>query len=200
MRNVRRGFMAAMVLAALTHSVHAGVVNYTDKGSYLAAAGAQVTIDFTGLPDQTVVTTQYAGLGATFTDGDDLILIYPVFEDNAGLESDGSTEIAFSSPLTSIGADFPGGLHFDLFRGSLLIGSSADFAGVGLGHFGGVISDVAFDRVVVSDYVDQKAFIDALYFGGRAAAVPEPSTIAGAALAGVGGLIVLARRRKTSSA
>lgn len=169
------------------------ITEYTDLGDYNAAVGAHTIIDFTDFASGTIITTQYAGLGADFTDGNDSILANTGFVvDGFGLAGNGRIDISFSTLMTHIAVEFPGAVVFDFYDGVTFLGSSSEFAGSGLGFFAGVVGS-AFDRVVIRDWVDDLVFIDNLHFG--AVAVPEPATLAlfGIGLVGIG----LARRRKT---
>lgn len=194
------GFAAVLAVAlSSTVGAQAAIVSYTSKVDYLAAAGSQTEIDFTDLPDGTVLGSQYAAQGVSFTDGDDRVDTAPaLFSDGRGF-FDGSGRAAsvtmvFSSLITSFGVDFPGAAAFDLFDGSSLVGSSANFGGSGTGFFGGVVSTVGFNRVVMRDWAFPEGFYDNITFGSGGGTVPEPSTLllAGAALVALGSR---ARRR-----
>jgi PEP-CTERM motif len=115
--------------------------------------------------------------------------------DNFGLEG-GPNEsrlapivLQFTKPVRSLGIDFPGILRVELFSGDTSLGSSDHFGSSGPGHFGGVVSDLSFDRAVISrDWLDEAVYIDNLYV----APVPEPSTWALLALSS--GLVWFLRR------
>jgi PEP-CTERM motif len=144
------------------------------------------------VPLGTVLGSHYSGLGGTFTDGDDVTLNFGLdSDDHRSVDANGRIHLSFASATFSVGAAFPGALTIDLYSGATLLGSSSNFAGSGLGFFGGVVSDTAFDRAVLKDWVDDRAFIDDLYFSSGSVAVPEPTSLL---LLGTGLLAVASRR------
>jgi hypothetical protein len=160
-----------------------------DKQGWLDAAGEHTTIDFTGFPEGTWITEQYAYLGTHFVDGADLIqeteIGYP--QDGWGLIGFDEIRVTFDEPIYSIGADFPGGARFDLYWQGVPIHFSPFFGGSGPGQFGGLVSDEPFDEVRIWD-IDLAVFVDNLYFGPP---IPAPGSIVG-----VAALALLARRRQ----
>ena len=167
-----------------------GFIEFTDKEEWIAAVGAFTTIDFTGFPDGTFITDQYADLGILFTDGNDNIFLsdngFP--NDGAGLFGGGFTPIAvsFDSPQAWIAVDFPGLMQFELFSGGKLIYTSSVFSDF-QSRFAGLVSSELFDTAVILDPADHAVFIDDLHFG-----VPSPGAIA---LLALGGLFFTRRRR-----
>jgi hypothetical protein len=160
----------AAVLGALGAVATAQVTSFTDHPSWAAAAGQPATIHFTEVPVGTVLGAHYAAQGLTFTDGADLVILDPAFVvDGTGVNGQGSIEVSFAAPKTSIGAHFPGALRIDLYSGPNLVGSSAAFGGMGSGFFGGVTSGTPFTRAVLVDWFEPVVFIDELHFGGGAA-------------------------------
>jgi hypothetical protein len=162
--------------------------SYTDLTAYNAAVGPHTVIDFTGLAAGTIPSDQYAGLGVVFTDGDDRVRSESAFvTDEKGVDGFGQIHLTFTSPVNTIGAEFPGGLTIDLYNGETLVGTSGDLGGAGAGFFGGV-SGIAFDRAVLRDPVDDRVFIDNLHFGVNGGVIPAPGAvvlgIVGAALTG----------------
>lgn len=183
MRNTMRAILGVSMALSVGLGTMAGaraaiISEFTSVGDYTAAVGPHTVIDFTGLTSGNVVTNQFAGLGATFTDGDDTALSSTSFVvDGFGLEGNGDIVVTFSSPVDHIGAEFPGALQIELFSGLTPIDVSSEFAGSGSGFFGGVLS-TAFDRAVLRDFVDEAVFIDNLHFGTvDGGAVPEPATL-----------------------
>ena len=167
-------FSSAIALMAI--SVCAAPIEYTDLSTFNAAAGAHTILTFTGLAGGTIITSQFAGQGVTFTDGDDRAALNGAFiTDGAGVDANGSISLAFSGLRDSIGAEYPGGLQFQLFQGATLVYTSSQFGGSGTGFFAGV-TGVTFDHAVISDWVDSAVFVDNLHFSGQVSGVPEPST------------------------
>ena len=184
---------AVLLPALLTVSpAHGGVAEFPDKDEWIAAVGHFTTIDFTGFPDGTPITDQYADVGVHFVDGTDFILCcseitFP--NDGAGLDGNQGIELVFDSPQAYIAADFPGILRIDLFSRGDLIYSSSFFGGGGAGFFGGLVSSELFDAAILSDPTDGNVVLDDLHFG-----VPAPPTLGLLALTGL-----LGKRRRDLS-
>lgn len=182
--------LAAIVVGA-SGEARALTANYTVLADYLADTGPQIVIDFTEVITGTTVTTQYIGLGVEFADGNDVTLPGSGFlSDGIGLDAAGTIELVFSSPITSLGFDFPGAINIEIFDDTVSVGMSTDFGGSGIGFFGGITSTVAFNRAIITDWFDDSAFVDNMYFG----QVPEPNT---ATLLGLGLAGIAAGRRRT---
>ena len=184
--------LALMMMTFLWAPVaHGTVVEYTNKLSWQSATGGYDTITFTELPANTWITTQYAHLGETFTDGSHQVAYMPgaFVNDDYGLTGAlDETTLEFSQPMYAIAADFPGLLTFQLYFQNQLIYQSTDFGGGGAGWFAGLVSDRPFDRVRMYDPTSD-FFIDDLHFG---PAIPGPGALALAAIAGA----LTSRRRR----
>ena len=87
--------------------------------------------------------------------------------------------------MTSIAADFRGGLRYDLFSEGELIYTSGNFAGSGPGHFAGLVSTIPFDSAVLTDWNRNQVFVDNLHFGPP---IPAPGAIGLIVFAAVGPL------------
>ena len=161
--------------------VGAAVIEHADKTEWQSSVGEYTTIDFTGFPDGTKITDQYADLGVLF--GSDIIAHGPSFQDGAGLHGVYPTpiEIWFDEPVTSVATDFLGDLLIELYSGDELIYTSSYFGY--FSKFGGVVSTEPFDGVKILDPSDFGVVIDNLYFGPP---IPGPSALAllGVAFAG----------------
>jgi len=187
--------IAVTVCLTQSTTADAAVINYTDLATYNAAVGPHTIITFQEFPPGTVLDTEYLPLGVTF-DGTDMILASPaLITDGVGDRGNGRIELLFSSYQTHIGAEFPGALTIQIFDGATLVGTSQNFAGSGTGFFGGILSDVPFNRAILTDWVDDFVLIDNLHFG-TTQVVPEPTTLALCGLIGVGLAGYGWRRRK----
>lgn len=184
---MKRGLISGLlaVVVAVPAAQALTLTSYTARPAWESAVAGETTIDFTSLASGTIVTTQFAGQGATFTDGDDAWL--PPY-----LAANGSFTVSFAGAQTAIGVNYPGAIAFDLYNGTTLLGSSINFGGSGLGFFAGVVSDTPFNRAVIRDWVDDLAFIENLSF--VATAVPEPSM---AVLFGMGAGLLMRRTRRS---
>ena len=149
---MRWGVSLGVVLAAGT-CARAEVIEFIDRDEWTAAAGEFTTVDFTGFPEGTSITDQYADLGVTFTGGLEHIALsensFP--NDGAGLQSSfADIQAEFATPQFWIAVDFPGILQFELFSGGQLIYTSSVFFD-SLGPFAGLVSTEPFDRVKIFD-------------------------------------------------
>lgn len=181
--------ITAFCIYFLSRAATGAVTEYTNNVQWQNAAGAFTTITFTELPTDTLVTTQYAPLGVTFTDGSDYTMYTESFvNDQHGLNGAlDNISLSFSQPMQSIAVDYPGAVKFYLyFQGQLFYESTHFFVlgPSGTGGFAGLISEQPFDSVVI---YDSGVFIDDLHFG---PAIPAP-----AALALMGLAAAFARRR-----
>ncbi len=191
LRNTIGLIAAAMLPWAGNGAVCGGFIEFTDKQEWEAAVGAFTTIDFTGFPDGTFITDQYADLGVLFVGGNENIFVNDFLfpNDGAGLDDGGFTPIAvsFDTPQAWIAVDFPGLIQFELFSAGELIYTSSEFGVGGVGNFAGLVSTELFDLAVMSDPSGVDVVIDDLHFG-----VPSPGAIA---LLALGGLFFTRRRR-----
>ncbi len=185
---IRRGLQPMFVAIPIwiaTAPAHAGVIEFTDRAEWEAAVGSFTTIDFTGFPEFTIITTQYQDLGVTFTDGDDFTRFIPsaFVNDGWGLNGGigGDIDLSFETPQRWIAVDYPGVVRIFLFSGGELIHFGTFSAGPdGSGGFGGLVSSQPFDSVALLDPIDDFVFIDDLHFG-----VPAPASIWILAVAGI---------------
>lgn len=191
--------LSALALAGVTAcSLQGGLTTFTDLTEWTTATSGVTTIEFSDLPAGTFVTDQYAPLGVTFTPGDDQIdflpSIYPsdgygLFGGYNGLAVPLPIIMEFSTPITSIGIRFPGSTKFELYSNGIKIGVTQNFFAIGdPTSFAGVISDIAFDRVVIPPVLGNVS-MDTLFFGG---AIPGPGALAVL----LGGAVALRGRRR----
>jgi hypothetical protein len=175
----------------------AQVGTFIDPALYYSAVGDHDMISFTEavVSAGDFLSSQYAPVGVEFADGTDQVLSNTAFvTDNVGVNANGDVTLVFSAAQTHLGLDFPGDLRIELYDGSVnladLVWSSeavGDFGGSGTGYFAGLVSDVSFDHVILSDPHDGYAFIDNLHY-----VVPEPGTLG---LLAVGAVAAIRRRR-----
>jgi len=155
--------------AVAPDSAIAGFTDFTDFALFQGAFGAPLTrIGFDEVPESTIVTNQYQSEGVIFTDGDDHTFNDANFvEDGVGLNASGRIHVQFSQPARAVGAFFPGAMTIEVFdtQGGNSLHQSADFAGGGAGHFGGVVGDTGFGYVELRDWADDAIYIDDLVFG-----------------------------------
>src|SRR6266571_6183676 len=145
--------LAIMCLVTSCLIGHAAVSYYTSFATFEAVVGPQPLIRFTEVPLGTAPTDEYASLGVRFLyDPNNETEFDPAYlTDGIGLAGGSENHMTFirfvfDNPVHSLGVDFPGSLHIDLFSGSTLVGASTNFGESGAGHFAGVVSDVPFDR------------------------------------------------------
>ena len=166
-----------------------GFIEFTDKEEWIAAVGRFTTIGFTGFPDGTFITDQYADLGILFTDGNDSIFpnenAFP--NDGVGLDGNGDISVSFDTPQAWIGVDFPGLLTIELYSEGRLFFTSNTYGG-GVGNFLGLVSSELFDAAVLVDPFGISVFMDDLHFG-----VPAPGALW---LLGLSALWARRRRRR----
>lgn len=201
------------ITAGLSGSAAAAPIPFTDRGLYLAAAGSQTEVDFDELPPLTTITNQYAGLGVTFTDGNDALGVgvgnSPADDDSGGLMGalsigpDMGITFVLSAPRASVGLSFGPTYGFlgDGNQVSFFSGQTTVWAFSGLSAFAGIISnDLPIDRVLIEPLLDigEPAVIADLLFGEPPrtdpTAVPEPATLVLMAT-GLAGAAARRRRR-----
>jgi hypothetical protein len=189
---IRAWFVGLFVSSVGAITANGQVVEFEDRESWENAVGSFTTIGFTEFPHNTRVTEQYAYLGVHFIDGVDFIaccdpITYP--RDGAGLEGEPSTHLTFDAPMTYIAADFPGHIIIDLSFEGIPIYTSTRLGSSGHGFFGGLVSSMPFDEVMIRDRPGSGIFLDDLHFGPP---IPAPSALSLLVPAGV----LLSRRRR----
>jgi len=174
---------------------------YTDLGEWLDVAPDGAVIDFVGFANGTQIDDEFSELGVNFIDG-----FYTV-QDNSGANSDaflddfgldGNSQfiaMQFDQTLHVIGAMFPGVLRFELYLDGEIVGWTENVPVTGtVGQFGGLITDVAFNQVlVIQDAGDVD--IDNLYFSFEP--IPAPGALALLGIAAIAGRTRRRRARET---
>jgi hypothetical protein len=153
-------------------SVQADVEVFFDRAEWDAAVGPVTTLDFTGFPEGTTITDQYADVGAIFTDGLNFTWFNSVFKnDGVGLDGYDEINVAFDTPQLWVAVDFPGYIGFRLFFHGEIVHESG-YGDPGNGWFVGLVSDEPFDSLMLIEPASDVE-IDDLHFG-----VPAPGSIA----------------------
>ena len=145
-------FMTIVILTILART-HAGVGIYTNFTEWSDAADNNfTTIDFTGYPDGTFITSQYATLGVIFLDGNDnIFLTASMVNDGAGIDGNSTTTLEFVQPISALALHYPGNVQIDLMLNDELVYSSPDSPGGGVGFFYGLAATFSFNRVVIDN-------------------------------------------------
>jgi len=168
-------FIIAVVSRATSAS--AELQGFTTHDSWFDSVGGAsnvMTIDFNEFPVNTTVTDHYQNLGVTFS-GLNFITPTEVDPDGGYLRIFNGNDIFFNEPITYFGADIIGIVQYELYLGDTFVAESQPF-GVPLDeHFGGIVSDVPFDRVHVSDPNDSLAIFWDMHFGPP---IPAPGALA----------------------
>jgi len=162
------------------------VVEYFDSSEWEAAAEPIASLTFTEFSNDTLLTTQYAALGATFTDGNDIVITNPAFIDGHGLrggqnQTNADIDVAFDRPMHALAVALNGTLRVDLYWQDELL-FSGEYGGPVPGVYIGLISGDPFDKAVLARTgIAEIVSIDNLYFSD----VPAPSGLALILLAGL---------------
>ncbi len=161
-------FATAFLTSLSVGSAYGDVTVFSNKDAWIAAVGPFATADFTGFPDGTRITNQYADLGVLFTDPTDFVLCcgFGTFpNDGAGLDGNEGISLVFDTPQAYIAVDFPGFVSFQLFSKGQLIHSGGPFRGGGVGFFIGLVSTELFDAALIFDQLDNNVVLDDLHIG-----------------------------------
>ncbi|MCP3904580.1 MAG: hypothetical protein GY715_13220 [Planctomycetes bacterium] len=175
---------------AIASTANAEVIVHDSWSSWSATVAPITTLDFTGFPNNTVITDQYTPVGATFMDAGDRVFVSSVFEkDGAGLNGGFSVAISLEGASQAFAIDVLGLVKIELFNDGTRVYESELFSGGGgsQGYFVGLVADQAFDTVVLTG--PGGVFLDDTHF--TAAPLPAPSALGLLMLAGIAG-----RRRR----
>jgi len=179
-----------VVFQMMSRQAMADLVVYDDKAEWEAAVeGNFSTMDFTGFPENTIITDQYKHLGAVFSQGGFIKYAAGFLQDGWALSSNLDEFILeFDQPMNWIAADHPGNLQYFLYLDGVLVGETGHLGGGGIGFFSGVVSDIGFDQAIIRDPFGSPN-VDDLHFG---PAIPAPAAWTIVALAG----LAASRRRR----
>ncbi len=189
----KTALLLPMLLATVSHAEFV-VYGESERDNWFTDAGGAAhitTIGFTGLPNNSSLTDQYAPMGLNFEGTNFITLDVPSFADDWGLRIFDGNDLFFDEPINWIASDYLGSVRMELYLGDTLL---FEFQRPLPEQFSGVISDVAFDRVRVFDPTDNLTVIDDLHFG-PPISVPAPGAFAPLAFVQ---LITRRRRRRKS--
>ena len=184
----------ALGLSSTVHAAFVGVFGAANANQWFDAAVGFSTVAFTGLPEGTQVTEQYASQGIHFHlppwGTGNLVqaseVMYP--QDGWGLLGAEVIKMTFDTPMSAFAAYFPGSAEFEFYSGATFLYSRLRPGDIN--SFAGFTSSQSFDRVMMRADVPVNfgVFADNVYFS----PVPAPSVLA---LAAVAGCMRGARRR-----
>ena len=188
LRTQRRRTVVAsgiVVIFATASTAVAELEMILDQAEWESAVGGNFeTIDFTGFPDLTPITHQYADLGVHFTS---FAVIsgpsnaYP--NDQWGIHGFNELFIEFDMDVQWVAIDFPGFVQIEIWRNGQFVEASAGFGSGGHGFFGGIISDAPFDAVRIWSPAGGGVSLDDFHFGPP---IPGPGVLAVLGIAAVG--------------
>ena len=160
-----------VLVLACTGTASAGATNYFSLDSWVAASGPYSSIDFTALPQGTLVTDQYEQLGVNFTDPDGgwVYFTSSFTSDGVGIFGYSMTELTFDTPQHAIGAEALGVWSYRLYSGDTLLFTSQLFSNQ-INYFEGLTFTSGFDRVQIVNALTGVGAIDNIYFS----TVPAP--------------------------
>ncbi len=155
----------------------ATIESYLDFASWASAAGGILASNrFADLAPGVLVTDQYAWAGAIYEDQDDFTFPYSYSSDGMILKGVDRVHVLFTTQITAIGVYYPGAMRIVGYLGQDLVFTSDDFGHTGRGYFGGVTSDLPFDRVEILDWWDDRMHPDDIYYSDSATTRAETST------------------------
>lgn len=202
--------LLAAVVSGISRPAGAAPITFFDRATYLMAAGSQTEIDFDEFPPLTIITDQYAGLGVTFTDGNDALGVgvgnSPTDDDNGGLMGalavgpDMGITFILSEPRPSVGVSFGPTYGFLGSQVMFFSGGATVYTFDGQSAFVGIVSDdLPIDRVVIGPIAagtEPAVFADLLFGDApqEPTTVPEPASLL---LLGSGVAALAAKRRRS---
>lgn len=180
---------AALMFLLIKCEASAQVLETTNRTLWQNSGGSYTTLNFTDLPNFTIVTTQYSTQGITFTDGNDHVHAVSGYSDGHGLVSSdgfgniGTIHASFAQPMRWLGFDFIGALRVTLYSDGapFYVGTfhHADF-----GPFLGFVSTQPFDAFVADNPAGNVIAIDNIHFGPPIPGPGAPALMLAALLAG----------------
>lgn len=208
---IRSLLAAGTILAASTASLQGAVISYSDRPTFLGAAGATVDIDFEGLASPGSFVTYPSGVtlsGVTFTSSTLLWVVDPGYAPS--FYDWGSGAVMLGESGDTITAVLPGGVRAvgsDLmsilpYAGSITVGlSTGDSFAIPTSPyptrtFFGAIADVDIAYITFDSTSGAYPEIDNFVFGTGGGAVPEFGSTLGLVALALGGLLTSRRLRR----
>lgn len=159
-----------------TPSAQAVVSSTFSYDNWQGMVGEFTTIDFTGYPNNTPITNQYAGLGITFATPTFIFATSGFVNDGWGIDGPAGIHILFRESQSWLAIHHGGNAYFNLYSHGSLIGTSAFDPVGGIGSFLGVVSTQPFDEVVITkpEIYGIHFAVDDLHWGNQ---VPAPGAL-----------------------
>jgi len=143
------------------------ITEYLDQASWEAAIGMlTLTNPYGDLGADVIVTNQYAGIGTTYTDGDDITFPYGDSLDGMLLSGITRIHVQFNNLVYAVAVNYPGAVQIVGYLGGSVVFTSSEFGSSGAYLFAGIVSTDAFDSVEILDWVDDAVYIDDLNYNG----------------------------------
>ena len=166
--------------AATMRSAFGDVVYTSSFAEWTSLVPTYTNLSFVGLTPGTFLNDQYLDLGVDFTDGG-MIQFGPITypQDGFGIYGGCIVDMLLATPAYAIATHHPGSVHYTLFSGDLMVYEGPVDPDSGYNNFRGIVSSVAFDRVLMHGITlgppacDPIA-IDNIYF----ASIPAPGAVA----------------------
>jgi len=169
-----------IALGAAASSSPAGgtIQEFTTHDGWFDAVGGAAnvsTIDFDEFPINTTITDHYQNYGVTFS-GLNFISFSDTNHDpdNFAIRMFNGNDIFFDEPIKYFGADIGGTVEYELYSGDTLLHESQWFGVPTDEEFGGIVSDIPFDRIHVRDPADSLAIFWDMHFGPP---IPVPGAV-----------------------
>jgi MYXO-CTERM domain-containing protein len=184
--------LATGAISVLSSTANGEIISYSNNfAGWQTAAGPYQTCTFAEFEPGTIITDQYARLGAYFTNIWSDVVEYSLFSfpsDGVGIDGNGPIEITFSETMYAAALHGKGIPTLKLYKGSTFLGDVQAAAGTP-SNLVAAVSTIGFDRVVFQGQTaGGDATADTIYFS----TVPGPG-----ALAALGVLGVLRSRRRS---
>jgi len=165
-----------IALSSLATGASAEFQEFTTRDGWFDAVGGAAnvtTIAFDEFPLNTTITDHYQNRGVTWSGFN---LISPSFGgDKRDIRMFNGNDIFFDEPITYFGANIEITVEYKIYSGNTLLHESQWFGVPSEEEFGGIVSDIPFDRIHVRDPFDSVAVFDDMHFGPP---IPAPGALA----------------------